>query len=79
MHGGISDKIKKISEIQLIDRYVESPEEPDDNDDSTAYDELLWNDPLSNEDFDYKTRFKKNEDRGDGCQLFGLQPVKDFL
>lgn len=63
VHGGLSPKIKQLSQINAIDRKMEIPHEG-------PYCDLMWSDPDDIED--WKTNY-----RGAGY-LFGAQVVKEF-
>lgn len=63
VHGGLSPKIKQLSQINAIDRKIEIPHEG-------AYCDLMWSDPDDIDD--WKTNF-----RGAGY-LFGAEVVNQF-
>lgn len=70
MHGGISPELKKTSDIDKINRFIEPPL-------SGFLCDLLWSDPLDDKEAK-TTRFDKNSLR-DCSVRFGLEPVKEIL
>lgn len=70
MHGGISPDIQKIDEINQIDRFQEVPLEG-------AFCDLLWADPMKDEDAKRGT-YSKNGER-DCSVYFGKKPLKRLL
>ena len=59
MHGGLSPKIKKVEELNKIDRFSEVPEK-------NALCDILWSDPvasdngkLNNKDMDFVINSKR--------------------
>ena len=70
VHGGISPDLKKIRDIQKIDRFKEPPTEG-------MFCDLLWSDPLDDANaLEYE--YKDNEDR-ECSYMFGRKPVKKLL
>lgn len=70
MHGGISPELKKIDQINKIDRFWEPPLE------GLMWD-LLWADP-ADDDAAPKMEYTDNEERE--CSfVFGKKPCKKLL
>jgi len=70
MHGGISPELKKIDEIQKINRFVEPPLKG-------LLCDLLWADPCDDESAE-KVEFDKNEER-ECSVIFGKKPAQTLL
>ncbi|CAF3510119.1 unnamed protein product [Rotaria sp. Silwood1] len=73
MHGGLSPNIRIISDIEKLDRFVETP-------DSGPLCDLLWSDPSENFDDidDQQPEFKPNNVRG-CAHFFSYYACRDFL
>lgn len=73
MHGGLSPDIRKLSDIENLDRFQETP-------DSGPLCDLIWSDP--SEDFDDinddQMDFKENPVRG-CAYFFSYYACRDFL
>lgn len=70
VHGGISPDLKKLENLEKINRFKEPPTEG-------IFWDLLWSDPLDDQaalEFDYK----ENDER-EWSYLFGRKPVKKLL
>lgn len=70
VHGGISPELKKIEQIQKIDRFVEIPL------DGLLCD-LLWSDPMDDEE-GRKGDWRENPQR-ECAYFFGRKPVKQLI
>ena len=70
VHGGISDRLTNLNDINKIDRRME-PE------DDTLLADLLWADPARNKDAD-RIDYIFNEERNISCK-FGKAPLKALL
>lgn len=71
VHGGISPKIKRIEDVSLIKRFKEPPKEG-------AFCDLLWADPIENENEAKYIEYTNNPVRG--CSyFFGAKATKEFL
>ena len=70
MHGGISERIRTVDDINLIDRKQEPPE------DEHLMNDLLWADPAkgSEKDIDYAENTTRNM-----SVFFGKNPVNKLL
>ncbi|CAF1217088.1 unnamed protein product [Rotaria sp. Silwood1] len=73
MHGGLSPNIRILSDIEKLDRFVETP-------DSGPLCDLLWSDPSENFDDidDQQPEFKPNNVRG-CAHFFSYYACRDFL
>ena len=70
MHGGISEKLTSLSDINKIDRRMEPQ-------DDTLLADLLWADPAKNKRCD-KFDYVFNEERNISC-YFGRTPLTNLL
>ena len=70
-HGGIGPKIKKVSEINSINRFTEVPYEG-------TFCDLLWSDPHPAYDFDEIGSFESNDQRNTSF-YYSFSDVKQFL
>ena len=71
LHGGISPDMKNLEDITKIDRFKEPPRQG-------IFCDMLWADPVENEEGDCEKIYKSNEVRG--CSYFyGKEAVKRFL
>lgn len=71
VHGGISPELKTIEDIKRIDRYHEPPR-------AGIFCDLLWSDPVDNEQGACEGGWRGNEVRG--CSwFFGSDSVNRFL
>ena len=66
-HGGLSQYLNKLSDIDSIERFTAIPEQG-------LFCDLLWSDPAE----EYIEGFKENEDRGVSV-IFGPDVVKKFV
>ena len=70
VHGGISPDLKKIENLEKLDRFKEPPTEG-------LFCDLLWSDPLDDaQALEYE--YKENDER-EWSYLFGRKPVKKLL
>ncbi|CAK83580.1 unnamed protein product (macronuclear) [Paramecium tetraurelia] len=71
IHGGISPDLKTLEDIKKIDRYHEPPR-------SGLFCDILWSDPVDNDQGSLENGWKGNEIRG--CSwFFGVDAVHRFL
>jgi len=71
VHGGISPELKNIEDLNLINRYKEPPK-------SGIFCDLLWSDPVDNEQGTCDGVYKFNEVRG--CSYYyGAEAATNFL
>ena len=71
LYGGISPDMKNLEDIAKIDRFKEPPRQG-------IFCDILWSDPVENEQGKYEKMYKSNEVRG--CSyFFGKETVKKFL
>jgi len=71
LHGGISPELKTLDDINKIDRFKEPPKQG-------IFCDLLWSDPVDNEEGACENIFKTNSIRG--CSyFFGNDAVTKFL
>lgn len=71
LHGGISPELRSIEDIKRIDRFKEPPRQG-------IYCDLLWSDPIDNDDGICDQVYKYNDVRG--CSYFyGVEAVRKFL
>jgi len=71
LHGGISPELKTLDDINKIDRFKEPPKQG-------IFCDLLWSDPVDNEEGTCENIFKTNNIRG--CSyFFGNDAVTKFL
>ena len=71
IHGGISNDIKSLEDIEKIDRVKEVPK-------SGLFCDLMWADPVDNDTGKLEGKVKVNEARG--CSYyFGYELAKGFL
>ena len=72
VHGGIGPELKNIKEIdKVIDRFQEIPK-------SGLFCDLMWADPVEDEDSDTMQGFYENDERK--CSvLYGLQASKNLI
>lgn len=71
LHGGISPELKSVEDIKKLDRFKEPPRQG-------IFCDLLWSDPVDNDDGVCEGLYKFNEVRG--CSFFyGQDASKKFL
>eukprot|EP00828_Plagiopyla_frontata_P019675 TRINITY_DN2514_c0_g1_i5.p4 TRINITY_DN2514_c0_g1~~TRINITY_DN2514_c0_g1_i5.p4 ORF type:complete len:137 (+),score=19.43 TRINITY_DN2514_c0_g1_i5:300-710(+) len=71
VHGGISPELTSLDEIKKMDRYKEPPK-------VGLFCDLLWSDPVDNDDGACSNIYQMNEVRG--CSyFFGLEAINRFL
>ena len=71
LHGGISPELKKLKNLNELDRFMEPPKEG-------LFCDILWSDPVDDEKGAQKDVFEVNETRG--CSFFfGKEAVGNFL
>ena len=71
LHGGISPELKTLDDIKKIDRFKEPPK-------AGIFCDLLWSDPVDNEDGVCENIYRPNDVRG--CSYFyGMEAIKKFL
>ena len=61
LHGGISPELKTLDDIKRIDRFKEPPRQG-------VFCDILWADPVDNNEGYCETNYKHNEVRG--CSYF---------
>lgn len=71
IHGGISPLLKKTSDLNKIDRFREIPKKG-------LFCDVLWSDPVKNENGSIRNIFEKNKARNCGY-YFGLEGLTSFL
>lgn len=71
LHGGISPELRTLDDLNRIDRFVEPPKEG-------LYCDILWSDPVDNDQGKAMELFKSNEVRG--CSFFfNVEALNRFL
>lgn len=71
VHGGLSPELKTVEDIKKIDRFREIPK-------SGIFCDLMWSDPVDNNDGHCEKIVKANDVRG--CSyFFGAELCKEFL
>ncbi|KAL4427037.1 hypothetical protein ABPG74_000992 [Tetrahymena malaccensis] len=71
LHGGISPELKALDDIKRVDRFKEPPRQG-------IFCDLLWSDPVDNDDGLCETPYRVNDVRG--CSYFyGNDAVRKFL
>lgn len=71
LHGGISPELRTIDDIKRVDRFKEPPR-------NGLFCDLLWSDPVDNDDGICDHMFRNNDVRG--CSYFyGNDAVRKFL
>lgn len=72
VHGGLSPHVKKLSDLDMVDRFGEVPMR-----DCEVMD-LLWSDPVGTDNGSLDSPYVFNEDRG-CAKVFGRSAVNSFL
>ena len=71
LHGGISPELRTLDDLNRIERFVEPPKEG-------LYCDILWSDPVDNDQGKATELFKSNEVRG--CSFFfNVEALNRFL